>query len=177
MIRIVTAGRLARLEKEAERAHDRGRDMQAQANAAWGRHMRELYALTDRAERAEATTSEVGVLLAGAVAELSAAQQELLRKGIEIRRLREVLESGVLVGRSLTVLMHYGEPHTVYATREEALADTAAHGVPIGTRWMPSDERPASASKWRVEAFIYDADGKGYRRAYMPVPEPVGGAA
>ncbi|CAM5436808.1 putative protein OS=Streptomyces tendae OX=1932 GN=GUR47_21740 PE=4 SV=1 [Streptomyces tendae] len=177
MIRIVTAGRIARLEKEAERAHDRGRDMQAQANAAWGRHMRELYAFTGRIERAEATTSEVGALLARAMEELSAAQQDLLLKSIEIRRLRQELESGMLVGRSLTVLMHHGEPHTVYATREDALADTATHGVPAGTPWVPSDERPAPASKWRVEAFIYDADCKGYRRAYMPVPKPVGGAA
>jgi hypothetical protein len=94
VIRIVTAGRIARLEKEAEQAHDRGRDMQAQANAAWGRHMRELYALTGRLERAEATTSEAGALLARAMEELSAAQQELLLKDIEIRRLRQELEGG-----------------------------------------------------------------------------------
>ncbi|MFJ6684675.1 hypothetical protein [Streptomyces werraensis] len=177
MIRIVTAGRMARLEQEADHARDCAREVQAQADAAWGSHVRELYAVTDRAERAEATTSEVGVLLSGALAELSDAQQELLRKDIEIRRLREVLDSGVLVGRSLTVLMHYGEPHTVYATREHALADTATHGVPAGTAWVPCDERPASASTWCIAAFIYDAECKGYRRAFMPSPEPVGGAA
>jgi hypothetical protein len=177
VIRVVTACRLRRLEKEAERAHDRGRDMQAQANAAWGRHVRELYALTDRVERAEATTSEVGVLLAGAVAELSSAQQELLRKDIEMRRLREVLEGGTFVGRSLTVLMHYGEPHTVYASREDAYADTATRGVPADTPWVPAGERPASASVWCIAVFIYDADCRGFRRASVPAPEPVGGAA
>ncbi|MCM1939906.1 hypothetical protein NC239_16950 [Streptomyces sp. G3] len=177
MIRIVTTGRLRRLEKETERAHDRGRDMQAQADSAWGRHVRELYALTDRVERAEATTSEVGVLLTGAVAELSAAQQELLRKDIEIRRLRQELEDGTIVGQSLTVLMHYGEPHTVYASREDAYADTATHGVPAGTPWVPAGERPASASSWCIAAFIYDADCRGFRRASVPAPEPVGGAA
>jgi hypothetical protein len=177
VIRIVTAGRLRRLEKEAERAHDRGRDVQAQANAAWGRHMRELYALTGRVERAEATTAEVGALLARAVEELSAAQQELLLKGIETRRLRQELEGGTFVGRSLTVLMHYGEPHTVYACREDAYADTATHGVPAGTRWVPAGERPASASMWCIAAFIYDADCRGFRRASVPAPEPVGGAA
>ncbi|MFI9245818.1 hypothetical protein ACIGXF_25310 [Streptomyces sp. NPDC053086] len=177
MIRIVTAGRLARLEQEADQARNRARDVQAQADAAWASHVRELHAVTDRAERADATTSEVGALLAGAVAELSGAQQELLLKEIEIRRLREALESGLLVGRSLTVLMHYGEPHTVYATREDALTDTATHGVPAGTRWVPCDERPASASTWCVAAFIYDGNCNGYRRAFMPSPEPVGGAA
>ncbi|WP_318218477.1 hypothetical protein [Streptomyces sp. SCL15-6] len=177
MIRIVTAGRLRRLEKEAEWAHDRGQDMQAQANAAWGRHVRELYALTGRVERAEATTSEVGALLAHAMEELSSAQQELLLKDIAIRRLRQELESGTIVGRSLTVLMHYGEPHTVYACREDAYADTATHGVPAGTPWVPAGERPASASTWCIAAFIYDADCNGFRRASVPAPEPVGSAA
>ncbi|CAM5666544.1 hypothetical protein SVIOM342S_06192 [Streptomyces violaceorubidus] len=177
MIRIVTAGRMARLEKEAERARDRGRDMQAQANATWGRHVRELYALTGRLERAEAATSEVGALLARAVEELSAAQQELLLKDIAVRRLRQEREGGTFVGRSLTVLMHYGEPHTVYACREDAYADTATHGVPAGTAWVPAGERPASASMWCIAAFIYNADCRGFRRAFMPAPEPVGGAA
>ncbi|RSS06259.1 hypothetical protein EF913_03785 [Streptomyces sp. WAC04189] len=177
MIRIVTAGRLARLEQEADQARNRAREVRAQADAAYGSHVRELYVLTDRADRAEATTSEVAVLLSGAVAELSAAHQELLCKDIEIRRLRELLESGVLVGRSMTVLMHYGEPHTVYASREDAYADTATHGVPAGTAWVPAGERPASASKWCIAAFIYDADCKGFRRAFTPAPEPVGGAA
>jgi hypothetical protein len=177
VIRIVTASRLARLEQEADHARDRAREVQAQADTAWGSYVRELYAVTDRAERAEATTSEVGVLLAGAVEELSAMQQELLLKDIEIRRLREGLDSMVLVGRTLTVLMHYGEPHTVYATREDALADTATHGVPAGTRWVPVGERPTSASQWCAAAFIYDADCKGFRRAFKPSPEPVGGAA
>lgn len=177
MIRLVTAGRMARLEQEADQARDRARDVQAQADAAWGRHVRELYAVTDRAERAEATTSEVGALLAGAVAELSAAQQELLLKDIELRRLSEELQRGRVEGGMVAVLMHYGEPHTVYACREDAFADTAAHGVPAGTPWVPSDGRPASASKWCVAAFIYDAGCKGFRRAFLPVPEPVGGAA
>ncbi|MEV3966690.1 hypothetical protein AB0K68_00830 [Streptomyces sp. NPDC050698] len=177
MIRIVTADRLAWLEQDADQARDRVRDVQARAEAAWGRHVRELYAVTDRAERAEAATSEVGALLAGAVKELSEAQQELLRKDIEIRRLREELQRGPVEGDTVTVLMHYGEPHTVYVSREDAYADTATHGVPAGTAWVPAGERPASVSKWCIAAFIYDADCKGFRRAFTPAPEPVGGAA
>ncbi|WP_411132178.1 hypothetical protein [Streptomyces sp. 030-HV] len=177
MIRIITAGRIARLEQDAEQARERARDVQAQADAAWGSHVRDLYAVTDRAERAEAATSEVGAILARAMEELSAAQQELLLKDIEIRRLREELQRGPVEGDTLAVLMHYGAPHTVYASREDAYADTATHGVPAGAPWVPAGERPASASMWCVAAFIYDADCKGYRRAFMPVPEPVGGAA
>ncbi|MEU5397498.1 hypothetical protein [Streptomyces tibetensis] len=176
MIRIVTTGRLRRLEREAEQARARARGLQAQADTAWGRHVRELFAVTDRAERAEAAASEVGEILARAMDELSAAQQELLLKDIEIRRLREQLEGESMEGRSLTVLLHYGEPHTIYASREDAYADTATHGAdPDG--WVPSGERAPSASMWRCEAFIYNASSNGFRRAYPPVPKPRGEAA
>ncbi|MBD0423492.1 hypothetical protein H0H10_30790 [Streptomyces sp. TRM S81-3] len=177
MIRIVTAGRMHRLEQAAEHARDRARDVQGQADAAWGRHVREVWELTARAERAEATTSEVGTLLARAVEEVSAAQQELLLKDIEIRRLREQLRRGPVEGDTLTVLMHYGEPHTVYASREDAYADTATHGVPAGTPWVPAGERPASASTWCIAAFIYDASCNGFRRAFTPAPKALGEAA
>ncbi|CAM5662619.1 hypothetical protein [Streptomyces purpurascens] len=177
MIRIRTTSRLRRLERDAEQARTRAREVQAQADAAWRRHVRELFAVTDRAERAEAATAEVGEILTGAVEELSAAQQELLLKDIEIRRLREELEGESLEGRSLTVLLHYGEPHTVYASREDAYADTATHGTSPTAVWVPSGERPAAASKWRCEAFIYNAASNGFRRAYMPAPKPVGEAA
>ncbi|MFD8222649.1 hypothetical protein ACFV16_00525 [Streptomyces massasporeus] len=176
MIRIVTAGRLGRLERESEQARTRARDMQAHVDAAFGRHVRELFAVTYRAERAEAATAEVGELLAGAVAELSAAQQELLLKDIEIRRLREELEGKSMEGRALTVLLHYGEPHTVYASREDAYADTATHGADPD-RWVPSGERPAHAAMWRCESFIYNAASNGFRRAYMPDRKPIEGAA
>ncbi|MFI9825487.1 hypothetical protein ACIHFC_34365 [Streptomyces sp. NPDC052013] len=173
-MRIVTAGRLRRLKQDAEQARSRARKVQEQANAAWSRHVRELYAVTDRAERAEATTSEVAEILARAMEELSAAQQELLLKDIEIRRLREELEGEPLEGRTLTVLLHYGEPHTIYASREDAYADTATHGGPPDGVWRPCDERPAAEFKWRCEAFIYDAGSNGFRRAFMPAPEPIG---
>ncbi|WMD09823.1 hypothetical protein [Streptomyces sp. FXY-T5] len=177
MIRIITAGRLYQMEQDAEQARSRALEVQAQADAAWGRHVRELHAVIDRAEQAEAATSEVGEILARAMEELSAAQQELLLKDIEIRRLRAELEGESLEGRTLTVLLHYGEPHTIYASREDAYADTATHGVPAGTPWVPSSERPASASKWRCEAFIYNASSNGFRRAYTPAPKPIEGAA
>ncbi|PKW05578.1 hypothetical protein SAMN05428944_7396 [Streptomyces sp. 1222.5] len=177
MIRLVTAGRLRRLREDADQALAHARKVQGQANAAWSQQIRELYAVTDRAERAEAATSEVGTILARAMEQLSATEQELLLKAIEIRRLRTELEAGPAEGSTLTVLLHYGEPHTVYASREDAVADTGTHGVAAGTPWVPADEHPASASMWRLAAFIYNAESKGFRRAQMPAPQPVEGAA
>ncbi|MFF7561476.1 hypothetical protein ACFZB4_16025 [Streptomyces pseudovenezuelae] len=178
MIRLVTASRLERLEAGASAAREQARQTSGAANESFGRHVRELYAVTDRAERAEAAATEVGTILALAVEELSVAQQELLLKSMEIRRLREELEvARSMEGRTLTVLLHYGQPHTVYASREDACADTATHGVPAGARWVPSGERPAAECEWRVEAFMRVGDGPGFRRASLPAPKPVGEAA
>ncbi|MFF1358677.1 hypothetical protein [Streptomyces sp. NPDC058297] len=177
MIRIVSTPRLEHLQSEARTGRECARQTTADANEAFGRHIRELYATTDRAERAEATTSEVGAILKRAVEELVAAQQELLLKDIEIRRLREELSVERLEVRTLTVLMHYGQPHTVYAYREDAYADTAAHGRPADHVWGPRGERSARECEWSCESFIYDAASNGFRRAFMPSPEPVGGAA
>ncbi|WP_405886897.1 hypothetical protein OG739_18195 [Streptomyces longwoodensis] len=176
MIRIVTQIRIEQLEHDFRAACELARQAIGGANEAFGRHVRELYAATDRAERAEATTTEVGALLAHAMAELSAAQQEMLLRDIEIRRLRQELEGEPLEGRTLTVLLHYAEPHTVYASREDAYADTATHGVTPGT-WVPGDERPVGEVAWRCEAFIYNAASNGFRRAYVPTPGTVGEAA
>ncbi|MFF5102007.1 hypothetical protein [Streptomyces sp. NPDC000134] len=177
MIRIITRARIAQLEDAARAAREHARQASGAANEAFGQHVRELYAVTDRAERAEASASEAGAFLARAVEELSAAQQELLLKDIEIRRLRGELNRGPREGETLTVLMRYGEPHTVYASREDAYADTATHGAAPGSVWVPSGERPAAECTWRCEAFIYDAASNGFRRAYMPPAKPVGGAA
>ncbi|MFB8271010.1 hypothetical protein ACFC96_30980 [Streptomyces sp. NPDC055955] len=174
MIRIVTTPRLESLECASRTARDQVREVAGSANEAFGEHIRELYALTDRAERAEATTSEVAAILKRAMEELAAAQKELLLTDIEIRRLRQELESERLEGRTLTVLLHHGEPHTVYRYREDAYADTATHGVDA---WGPASERPAADVQWRCEAFIYDAASNGFRRAFMPAPEPIGGGA
>ncbi|MFI9729191.1 hypothetical protein [Streptomyces sp. NPDC052092] len=177
MIRIVTRARLARLEDAARTASEQARQTSGAANEAFGRHVRELYAVTDRAERAEASTAEVGVLLSGALAELSDAQQELLRKDIAIRRLREELSRGPRDGETVTVLMHHGEPHAVYASRNDAHADTATHGLPADHLWKPCNERPAAAFTWRCEAFTYNPATNGFHRANRSVPSALDGAA
>ena len=43
-------------------------------------------------------------------------------------------------GETLTVLLHHGEPQAVYASREDAHADTATHGR--RTTVERCDERP-----------------------------------
>ncbi|MEV5976133.1 hypothetical protein [Streptomyces sp. NPDC052114] len=177
MIRIVTTSRIERLERDAGAARERAREVTGAADAAFGRHVRELFAVTDRAERAEAATLEAGEMLARAFAELAVAQEELLLKDIEIRRLRQELEGEPVEGQTLTVLLHYGEPHTVYASREDAYADTATHGASSADAWEPCGERPAASAKWRCEPFTYDAASRGFRRVFMPAPEPVGGVA
>ncbi|WP_405778332.1 hypothetical protein [Streptomyces sp. NBC_00859] len=177
MIRIVTTSRLEQLQHAARTADEHARQSASAANEAFGRHVRELYAVTDRAERAETTTAETSKILAGALDELAAAQKDLLLKDSEIDRLRGELESAPTVGQSLTVLLHYGEPHTIYRTQAEAHADTVTHGA-RPDEWKPcGGERPAAESTWRCEAFIYDAESNGYRRAFLPSPVPVGGAA
>ncbi|MDL5202346.1 hypothetical protein [Streptomyces sp. ALI-76-A] len=177
MIRLTTTARLARLEADADAAAESARAACGAAAEAFGRHVRELYAATDRAERAEATTTEVGAILKQAMRELSAAQQELLLKDIELRRLREELRCGPVDGDSLTVLLHHGEPQAVYGSREDARADTATHGFPADHVWKRCDERPAAAFTWRCEAFIYNAASNGFHRADPAVPRALGGAA
>ncbi|MER5952383.1 hypothetical protein [Streptomyces sp. NPDC001893] len=177
MIRIVTTPRLESLEYASRAAREHVREVAGSANEAFGEHVRELYAVTDRAERAEATTSEVAEILARTRKELSAAREELLLKDIEIRRLREELEGERVEGQTLTVLLHYGEPHTIYRSREDAYADTAVHGRPTDHVWRPRGERSARECAWSCEPFNYDAASNGFRRVFMPAPEPVGGAA
>ena len=177
VIRVVTRARIDRLERDAHTAREHARQTSGAANEAFGEHVRELHAATDRAERAEAATTEVGLILSLAIKELSAAQQELLLKDIEIARLRRELEGESMEGRTLTVLLHYGEPHTVYASREDAHADTGTHGMPADHVWKPCGEHPAAAFKWRCEAFIYNAASNGFRRAHTPAAKPMEGAA
>ncbi|PAM98079.1 hypothetical protein CJI59_30715 [Streptomyces sp. Alain-F2R5] len=177
MIRIVTRARVAQLEDDVRAASEHAFQTSEAAVEAFGRHARELYAVTDRAERAEAVTDEVRAMFARAIEELSAAQQELLLKDIEIRRLREELQRGPVAGDTLTVLMHHGEPHAVYASRDDAHADTGTHGLPADHVWTRCDERPAAAFTWRCEAFVYNPASNGFHRAYPPAPRTLGGAA
>ncbi|MCT9090467.1 hypothetical protein N4G70_16565 [Streptomyces sp. ASQP_92] len=177
MIRIVTRKRLALLEADTHAAFERARLAKADAAAASDRHALELSEATDRSERAETTGQELGVLLIEAVRESAAAQEQLLLLSRELRCARAELVQGPKSGDTLTVLLHFGEPHTVYRTLRDAHADTATHGASPDAVWKPCGERPASAFRWRCEAFVYDAASNGFRRAFPPVAVPVRGAA
>ncbi|MEV5874117.1 hypothetical protein AB0L75_07790 [Streptomyces sp. NPDC052101] len=176
MIRIVTQNRIERLERDARAACEHARQTSGAANEAFGEHVRELYVVTDRAERAEANTCEVGVMLLRAMEELSASQQELLLKDIEIRRLREELLQARRPAAAVFVLLHYGEVRMVYRSREDAYADTATHGVPADRTWGPAQRFWADA-EWVLATFTYDPASRGFRSGLTPVAEPVGGAA
>ncbi|MFD4141123.1 hypothetical protein [Streptomyces sp. NPDC058572] len=174
MIRIVTKKRLALLEADTHAAFERAREATEAAKEASGRHTVELFAVTDRAERAEATTDEVGRLLAGAVAELSAAQEDLLLKDIELRRLREDLTEALVPARQVFLLVHYGTPVMVYRSREDAYADT--HGASADATWGPARTFWADA-EWLLSVFTFDPAARGFRGSLTPLAEPVGGAA
>ncbi|ATL29400.1 hypothetical protein [Streptomyces formicae] len=176
MMRLVTRKRLALLEADTHAAFERARQATETASRAAARHVEELAAATARAERAEASKRGVEAMLAGAVDELSAAQEDLLLKGIELRRLREELAEALVPARQVFVLVHYGTPTMVYRSREDAYADTATHGVPADRAWGPARGFWADA-EWRLATFTYDVDARGFRGALTPVAEPVGGAA
>ncbi|WP_327656234.1 hypothetical protein [Streptomyces sp. NBC_00483] len=177
MIRIVTAKRLARLEADTHAAFERARQATEAANTAATRHMEVLAAANGRAERAEESKEAVGEMFAGAVAELSAAQEELLLQRIELRRLGEELAEAREPGRYLYLLRHYGEPWMIYSSQQDAFADTATHGVPANRVWVRAGEQLPSESEWRLSPFTYDAGSNAFRGEFVPVPRSLGEAA
>ncbi|WP_128381099.1 hypothetical protein [Streptomyces cavernae] len=176
MIRIVTSGRLARLHEDAEQARTRAREVQGQADAAWGRHVRETWELTARAETAE---SDAGILR-DHVFELEAALKDaraaFAERREEIRRLREELEAARLNGRWLVLLLHYGEPHSIHRSQQDAYAYAATQGAPVHG-WVAGDERPAAEVCWQLIPFTQDEAVTGFRSVTVPSQEPMGGAA
>ncbi|MFJ8826112.1 hypothetical protein ACIREE_30625 [Streptomyces sp. NPDC102467] len=172
MIRIVTTKRLALLEADRRVAVERAR--QATEHAA--RQAHELSALADRAERAEATAEEVGALLVHAVQQAGAAEQGLLLDQIELRRLREDLAAAREPGRAVFLLMHYGTPRMVYRSREDAVADTATHGIAADRVWGPGSQFWFDA-EWVLAAFTYDTSSGGFRGSLTPTAVGLGGAA
>lgn len=197
MIRLVTAGRLRRLEQTAGQARTRAREVQGQADAAWVRHLRVVRELTDRAESGESDAAILRELVAEFEAALRKAESaaEVLRElsdrqeaaleraDIDASVLRErgrllevELEDARRAGRSLVLLLHWGEPHSIHAGREDAYAYAATRGVPVNT-WGPSSNRPASEVNWRLVPFTQDETVKGLRSVAVPAPQGGEGAA
>ncbi|MFE7010662.1 hypothetical protein ACFVAQ_09165 [Streptomyces sp. NPDC057651] len=172
MIRIVTRKRLALLEADTQAAFERAR----QASEANVLHERELADAIDRAERAEATTEEVGALLSHAVKEVSTAEQRSLLDQIKVRRLREELAEAREPGRSLFLLLHFGTPRMIYRSREDAMADTATHGIPADHTWGPASPFWFDA-EWVLATFTHDPASGGFRGSLTPAAVSLGGAA
>ncbi|MDI3406049.1 hypothetical protein [Streptomyces cavernicola] len=178
MIRIVTKKRLALLEADRVAAFERARRAAEAAEAESGRHADELSTITGRAKRAEAEAEDNWRLLQDKRADLAEAREALEAARAETQvlgsKLGELREQASVKGRERALLLHYGEPHTIYGSYEEALADTDTHGVHA---WSRGGERPAAEAEWRVEAFTRDVESGGFRRAWKPSPEQVRGAA
>ncbi|MEV0602192.1 hypothetical protein AB0I82_23200 [Streptomyces sp. NPDC050315] len=177
MIRIVTRTRLAQLAAELDAARARTREVQEQADAAYGAHIRETFVLTARAEDAEKDADiarmcarMLRLTLEDTVAELDEARAELADVKKRLRALSETPTDA-----SMMLLIHYGEPHSVHPDREAAYAYAATLGVPL-SGWGPPDERPAAEVRWRCLPFIYDADRDHFRSVTAPATEPPGGA-
>ncbi|MEV0600998.1 hypothetical protein AB0I82_17105 [Streptomyces sp. NPDC050315] len=177
MIRIVTRTHLAQLAAELDTARARTREVQEQADAADGAHIRETFALTARAEvaekKAETTRQEVRSLqitLEDTAAELAEARTELTGMA---KRLEELSQTPT--DAFMALLLFYGQPHSIHPDQQAAYAYAATLGAPL-SGWGPADERPATEVRWRCVPFIYDADGDHFRSVTAPAIEPSGGA-
>ncbi|MFG2131503.1 hypothetical protein ACGFNV_27300 [Streptomyces sp. NPDC048751] len=176
MIRIVTAGRLRRLTEAADQARARTREVQGQADAAWVRHVREVWELISRAESEQTDATLLREDCFRLLDALNDLEIVLGEREERIRLLGEELEAAQLEGRSLVLLLHWGEPHSIHRSHEDAYTYAAAKGVPVHA-WQAGDERPASQVLWRLVTFTRDEAVKGFRDASVPSPGGWEGAA
>ncbi|MFI1334343.1 hypothetical protein ACH4U7_30395 [Streptomyces sp. NPDC020845] len=161
MIRIVTSARLRQLCAENLQAQERAREVQGKADQAYSGYIRKLHEVTARAEEAESDAAiirEEAVQLTAAVddvaAELDAARAELAARADRIAALGKELDAARLEGRSVWLLLHFGEPHSIHRTSEAAKDYTATLGAPRDG-WVTDCEccRPAGEVAWRLMTF------------------------
>ncbi|MFJ2610522.1 MULTISPECIES: hypothetical protein [unclassified Streptomyces] len=130
----MTAGHLCRLREDAGQARESAREVRGQADAAWVRHVREVWELTSRAEAAESDVVVLREHQAEIEAELKAVRQKPVR---------------------LVLLLKYGEPHSVHASVHAAEEHAQAQGaVPSG--WGPSTGAPSHRVAWRTVTLTLD---------------------
>ncbi|MFI9648825.1 hypothetical protein ACIHAA_21285 [Streptomyces sp. NPDC052040] len=189
MIRIVTAGRLRRMSEATEQARTRAREVQEQADAALSRHLKQVWELTGRAERAEhaaptaAWDKEVAEAALKVLREetnrledsLEAAAEQAAERGEEIRRLCGELETAEQ-NVPLVLLLHGGEPHSIHRSRQDAYAYAATRGAPVHG-WVPSDEHPAAEVAWRSVPFTPDEAVRDFRAVSVSSSEGSEGQA
>ncbi|QFQ99750.1 hypothetical protein F9278_30390 [Streptomyces phaeolivaceus] len=138
MIRIATVGLLRRLRADADGARAHARETRGQADAAFGEYVRQVWELTARAESAESDASILREQVGEIEAALKQAHTDLA-----------AAEAAPLAGRSVVLLLHFGEVHSVHASVHDAEEHAAAHGAdPSG--WVPVSARPAHQVTWRM---------------------------
>ncbi|WP_030258637.1 hypothetical protein [Streptomyces violens] len=177
MIRLITRARLLHLAAAVDAARARTREVEKQADAAYGSHIRETFALTARAEAAEKTAEttrqevrSLQITLEDTAAELAEARTELADMA---KRLKELSQTPA--DASMWLLLHYGEPHSIHPGQSAAFAYVATLGVPL-SNWGPMDERPVAEVRWRCVPFIYDVGRDHFQSVIAPAVEPSGGA-
>lgn len=157
MIRIVTAARLRKLSAAVEHAQASARQVQEQADCAlWG-HVHAELELAERAESAERAAAVIREEVAALEAALKEAQADLAAREERIDLLFRELEAARQEGRSLVLLLHYGEPHSIHRS-QQAVQDYAATLGVSRTSWVSRTDRPASEVVWRM---IYFAARRG----------------
>lgn len=152
MIRLITRTRLAALRRDAARAREQRREVQASADAAYARHVRTVHDLTaeaeaadDKAAEANAQVHELREALDQANLDLAAARAS----GIEQAARIEALSSDLDAMTEAVVLLHYGKLHSVHPDRPAAERHAASFGVGPGG-WGPVADRPAAESAWLI---------------------------
>ncbi|MGA4801242.1 hypothetical protein [Streptomyces lavendulocolor] len=159
MIRLVTRRRMRELTDHAHQARTRAQEVQGQADVAYAAHLRAQAALTERAVSAESDAA----ILREHVGEL---HEALTRVRAEASRLE---------GRSLMLLLCFGEPHSIHLTREDAYAYAATQGAPVNA-WVTTAEVQTERVPWRCVPFTYDPATTGFRSVLAPAVRAVGGA-
>ncbi|MEG8277105.1 hypothetical protein [Streptomyces sp. AHA2] len=81
-----------------------------------------------------------------------------------LRRLLAELKAARQGGRSLVVLLHYGEPYNIHRGREAAVDYAAALGADRDG-WEPMTDRPAREVAWRMLDFTAKEGSDDYLAA------------
>ncbi|MFF7230030.1 hypothetical protein [Streptomyces sioyaensis] len=177
MIRIVTCARLAGLQRDAEGARERAREIQGAADRAYAGHLRTVYDLTAEAESAEraAEADRADAVMARELLERTETQLASARATVREQAARIEALSEPATNTSMVLLLHYGEPHSIHPDAAAACAHAATFGAP-SSGWVPVGERPAAELLWMCVPFIYDAGRDHFRSVTAPAVEPSGGA-
>lgn len=138
MIRIVTTARLRQQAAALAQARSRAVKVQEQADRQFAGHTRSALELSSRMQHSERS-------------------RDVLRAALE--NARNELETLKATPRTVVVLLHYGELHSIHPSIQAA----EDHAVEAGAHrawWGPSTGLPASEVPWRTLAFSVTPDAE-----------------